>query len=162
MVISTSFPLFLVAVPPLGYLYYVVMVYYLATSRELKRLDAVSKSPIFAWFQESLGGLSTIRGFSQQNIFMIQNEKRLDRNQMCYLPSISCNRWLAARLEFVGSLIILVTALLSIWALVTTGVDAGLVGLVLSYGLNTTGSLVSPFLSFNRKLRNLLCDRIGR
>jgi ATP-binding cassette subfamily C (CFTR/MRP) protein 1 len=116
--------------------------YYLATSRELKRLDAVSKSPIFAWFSESLNGLSTIRGFAQQKIFIAGIEKRIDRNQMCYLPSVSCNRWLAVRLEFIGSIIILVTALVSLWKLATTGVDAGLVGLVLSYGLNVTGSLV--------------------
>lgn len=56
--------------------------------------------------------------------------------------SISVNRWLAVRLEFVGSTIIFVAAVLSIVALVTTGVDAGLVGFVLSYALNTTGSLV--------------------
>lgn len=42
------------------------MKYYLATSRELKRLDAVSKSPIFSWFSESLNGLSTIRAFGSQ------------------------------------------------------------------------------------------------
>lgn len=61
-----------------------------------KRLDAVSKSPIFAWFQESLGGLSTIRAFGQQDVFMTQNEAKLDRNQMIYLPAISVNRWLGA------------------------------------------------------------------
>lgn len=33
-------------------------------------------------------------------------------------------------------------------ALITTGVDAGLVGLVLSYALNTTSSLVSRTFSF--------------
>lgn len=37
-------------------------------------------------------------------------------------------------------------ALLSVTALVTSGVDAGLVGLVLSYALNTTSSLVSSFM----------------
>ena len=40
------------------------------------------------------------------------------------------------------------TNVLSIVALVTTGVDAGLVGFVLSYALNTTGSLVSDLAMF--------------
>lgn len=67
----------------------------------------------------------------------------MDRNQVCYLPSISVNRWLAVRLEFVGNIIIFVAATLALVALITTGVDAGLVGFVLSYALNTTSSLVS-------------------
>jgi ATP-binding cassette, subfamily C (CFTR/MRP), member 1 len=117
--------------------------YYLATSRELKRLDAVSRSPIFAWFSESLSGLSTIRAFNQQRVFVAANQRRIDRNQICYLPGIYVNRWLAVRLEFVGAMIILIVALLAMTALITTGVDAGLVGLVLSYALNTTSSLVS-------------------
>ncbi|THH19236.1 hypothetical protein EW146_g1884 [Bondarzewia mesenterica] len=141
VVIGASFPLFLIAVVPLGWLYRRVMIYYLATSRELKRLDAVSRSPIFAWFSESLNGVSTIRAFDQQAVFSANNERRIDRNQMCYLPSISVNRWLAIRLEFVGAAIILVAATLSMIGLITTGVDAGLVGLVLSYALNTTTSL---------------------
>ncbi|TFK44584.1 metal resistance protein YCF1 [Crucibulum laeve] len=141
VVIGASFPPFLIAVVPLGWFYLRVMRYYLATSRELKRLDAVTKSPIFAWFSESLSGLSTIRAFNQQAIFVKTNQNRIDRNQICYLPSISVNRWLAVRLEFVGAMIILIVALLAMWALITTGVDAGLVGLVLSYALNTTSSL---------------------
>ncbi|KAF9442601.1 multidrug resistance-associated ABC transporter [Macrolepiota fuliginosa MF-IS2] len=141
IVIGSSFPPFLIAVIPLGWFYLRVMKYYLATSRELKRLDAVSRSPIFAWFSESLAGLSTIRAFHQQPIFIQNNQYRIDRNQICYLPSISVNRWLAVRLEFVGALIILCVVLLAMIALITSGVDAGLVGLVLSYALNTTSSL---------------------
>lgn len=72
---------------------------------------------------------------------------------MCYLPSISVNRWLAVRLEFVGATIIFVAAVLALVALCTTGVDAGLVGFVLSYALNTTGSLVC--LSFPLILASL-------
>lgn len=64
---------------------------------------------------------------------------------MCYLPGISVNRWLAIRLEFVGAVIILFTAILAVAAVVTSNVDAGLVGMVLSYALNTTGALVSLF-----------------
>lgn len=117
--------------------------YYLATSRELKRIDAVTRSPIFAWFSESLSGTSTIRAFHQQSIFIAANQRRIDHNQICYLPSISVNRWLSVRLEFVGAMIIVTVAFLAMSALITTGVDAGLVGLVLSYALNTTSSLVS-------------------
>ncbi|KAH8093747.1 metal resistance protein YCF1 [Cristinia sonorae] len=140
-VIGFSFPLFLVAVPFLGYFYIRVMIYYLSTSRELKRLDAVSRSPIFAWFSESLNGLSTIRAFNQQPVFAANIARRVDRNQICYVPSISVNRWLAVRLELVGATIIFVAANLALSALVTTGVDAGLVGFVLSYALNATGAL---------------------
>lgn len=68
--------------------------------------------------------------------------KKVDANQICYLPSISINRWLAVRLEFVGTCIIFIVSMLSLVALITTGVDAALVGLVLSYALNTTGALV--------------------
>ncbi|KAF8735100.1 hypothetical protein AX14_002716 [Amanita brunnescens Koide BX004] len=141
VVIGASFPLFLIVIFPLGWLYGLIMKYYLATSRELKRLDAVSRSPIFAWFSESLAGLSTIRAFNQQSIFASENRRRIDRNQMCYLPSVSVNLWLAIRLEFIGALIILSVALLAVSTLITRGVDAGLVGLVLSYAVNTTSSL---------------------
>ncbi|KAG8218162.1 P-loop containing nucleoside triphosphate hydrolase protein [Butyriboletus roseoflavus] len=141
VVICFSFPPFIITVIPLSWFYYRVTVYYLSTSRELKRIDAVSKSPIFAWFSESLSGLSTIRAYNQQAIFAAQNARRIDRNQMCYLPSTAINRWLAVRLEFVGSVIILFTASFAIAAVVTSNVDAGLVGMVLSYALSTTGAL---------------------
>ncbi|KAG7444271.1 metal resistance protein YCF1 [Guyanagaster necrorhizus] len=141
LVIGTSFPMFLLSVIPLGYFYLRVMKYYLATSRELKRLDAVSRSPIFAWFSESLAGLSTIRAFNQGSLFIATIQRRVDRNQICYLSSVSVNRWLAVRLEAVGATIIFLVATLAMVALITTGVDAGLVGLVLSYALNATSSL---------------------
>ena len=178
VVIGASFPPFLVVILPLGWFYLRVMKYvlfspfifpaltticryYLATSRELKRLDAVSRSPIFAWFSESLAGLSTIRAFHQQDVFAAINHNRIDRNQMCYLPSISVNRWLAVRLEFVGAIIIFAVALFSMSALITTGVDAGLVGLVLSYALNTTSSLVCPIYPSSLSVSDQVNARTG-
>ncbi|TFY83303.1 hypothetical protein EWM64_g713 [Hericium alpestre] len=140
-VIGVSFPAFLIAVPPLAWFYAEVMKYYLATSRELKRLDAVSRSPIFAWFSESLNGISTIRAFGLPSVFTALNECRVDRNQICYLPSIAVNRWLALRLEFVGAVIIFIASILAMVTLLTSSIDAGLVGLVLTYALNMTSSL---------------------
>ncbi|ODV92957.1 hypothetical protein CANCADRAFT_30952 [Tortispora caseinolytica NRRL Y-17796] len=140
-VISAATPAFLFFVVPLGALYIYYQRYYLQTSRELKRLESVSRSPIFAHFQESLGGISTIKAYDQEKRFAHTNEARVDRNLMAYFPSVSANRWLAVRLEFLGSAIIFLTALLSVASISRGYVSAGLVGLSLSYALQITQSL---------------------
>ena len=59
------------------------------------------------------------------------------------MPSTNVNRWLAVRLEFVGGFIVFVTSVLAMVALFTNGgVDAGLIGFVLSQALGTTQALV--------------------
>ena len=55
-IIALTLPLFLCLIPPLGYLYYKLQQYYRATSRELRRLDSVSRSPIYTNFSETLSG----------------------------------------------------------------------------------------------------------
>jgi ATP-binding cassette subfamily C (CFTR/MRP) protein 1 len=142
-IIAFSTPLFMVLVVPLGVIYIYVQRYYLATSRELKRLDSVGKSPIYSHFQETISGVSTIRAYEQQKRFMFENEGKLDDNQRAYFPSISCNRWLAVRLEFLGSIIILAAALFAVLGVVygSSTIDAGLVGLSVSYALSVTQAL---------------------
>jgi len=142
VVIASSTPAFLLFVVPLAYVYLSYQKYYLRTSRELKRLDSVTRSPIYAHFQESLGGISTIRAYRQQNRFALENEWRMDANLRAYFPSISANRWLAVRLEFLGSIIILASAGLAITSVATgSGLSAGMVGLAMSYALQITQSL---------------------
>ncbi|KIW76027.1 hypothetical protein Z517_10772 [Fonsecaea pedrosoi CBS 271.37] len=141
-VIAASTPIFLVMVLPLGFIYIIYQKYYLRTSRELKRLDSVSRSPIYAHFQESLGGVSTIRAYRQQKRFALENEWRMDANLRAYFPSVSANRWLAVRLEFIGSVIILSAALFAIISVATgSGLSSGMVGLAMSYALQITQSL---------------------
>lgn len=91
-IISIATPPFIALVIPLGFLYLYIQRYYLRTSRELKRLDSVSRSPIYAHFQESLGGISTIRAYQQQSRFIDENEWRVDANLRAYFPSINANR----------------------------------------------------------------------
>ncbi|GAA5903406.1 hypothetical protein JCM6882_006539 [Rhodosporidiobolus microsporus] len=141
-VIAVSAPSFLLVLVPLLFIYKRVQTYYLATSRELKRLDATTKSPIFASFQETLGGVSTVRAYRQTERFIAENEGRIDRNNEPAFASITANRWLAIRLEFIGSIIIATSAFLAVFTLVRTrSLDASLVGLMLSYALSTTQSL---------------------
>ncbi|KAH8929537.1 hypothetical protein BT69DRAFT_1292537 [Atractiella rhizophila] len=147
IVIGYSVPVFLIAIIPLGMFYRQVQTYYLATSRELRRIDSTTKSPIFGMFQETLAGLPTIRAYRQQKRFVAENEARIDRNLEAYFASVSCNRWLSVRLEFLGSCVILMAAVSLVYALEHNhgALDAGLVGIVMSYALNTTQSLNCPF-----------------
>ncbi|KAI9272857.1 multi drug resistance-associated protein MRP [Phascolomyces articulosus] len=145
LVIAVSTPFFLILVIPLGFIYMYIQRYYLATSRELKRLDSVGKSPIYSHFQETIAGVSTIRAYGQQRRFTFENEIRLDDNQRAYFPSISCNRWLAVRLEFLGSIIIFGAAIFAVIGVIygtgTSIIDAGVVGLSVSYALSVTQAL---------------------
>jgi ATP-binding cassette subfamily C (CFTR/MRP) protein 1 len=136
-----STPAFLLLVIPLGWVYLGYQKYYIRTSRELKRLDSITKSPIYAHFQETLGGVSTIRAYKQQKRFSFENERRMDSNLRAYFPSISANRWLAIRLEFIGSVVILASTVFSVISVTTSagsGLSAGMVGLAMSYALQIT------------------------
>ena len=127
---------------PLGGVYLYIQRYYLRTSRELKRLDSISRSPVYAHFQESLSGISTIRAYQQSKRFAMENEWRVDANLRAYFPSINANRWLAVRLEFIGSVIILAAAGFAIISVSTgSSLSAGIVGLSMSYALQITQSL---------------------
>ena len=140
-VILYSTPLFAVLLLPLAYMYLYYQQYYLRTSRELKRLDSVSKSPIFAQFQETLDGIATIRAYDATERFNYNNRCYLDANNRAYFPSISANRWLAVRLEYIGSVIILAASSLAVLSLPSGRISAGVIGLSLSYALQITQSL---------------------
>lgn len=99
VVISVTTPAFIALIIPLAGVYYWVQRYYLRTSRELKRLDSVSRSPIYAHFQESLGGVSTIRAYRQQLRFVKENEWRVDSNLRAYFPSINANRYVTQHMH---------------------------------------------------------------
>ncbi|XP_035914955.1 multidrug resistance-associated protein 1 isoform X8 [Anopheles stephensi] len=139
VVISISTPIFAAVIVPIGVLYYAVQRFYVATSRQLKRLESVSRSPIYSHFGETIQGVQTIRAYSVQDRFITESDERVDSNQLCYCPSIIANRWLAVRLEMVGNLIILFAALFAVLGRET--MNAGLVGLSVSYALQITQTL---------------------
>jgi ABC-type multidrug transport system fused ATPase/permease subunit len=58
--------------------------HYRNVARELKRLDSLSKSPIYAHFSETLGGLPVIRSFLRQKMYLRTNEVKLDDNISAY------------------------------------------------------------------------------
>ncbi|OWK62309.1 Canalicular multispecific organic anion transporter 1 [Lonchura striata] len=113
--------------------------FYVSTSRQLRRLDSVTRSPIYSHFGETVSGLSVIRAYGHQERFLKQNEITMDINQKSVYSWIVSNRWLAIRLEFVGSLVVFFSALLAVIAKGT--LEGGIVGLSVSSALNVTQTL---------------------
>ena len=63
--------LFLAVVPAVISFVYIVK-YYLKSSRELKRLESICRSPVFSHISETLNGLDTIRSRKRQKDFIQQ------------------------------------------------------------------------------------------
>ncbi|KAG0305090.1 Multidrug resistance-associated protein 1 [Dissophora globulifera] len=136
IVIATSTPVFLAIVPPVVVVYLLVQSYYIRTSRALKRIESVSKSPIYQHFSETLAGVSTIRALGANDRFIADNAAKADRAANAYFSWIVSNRWLQIRLETLGAIIVLAAALFAV--LSRNSLDAGNVGLALSYALSVT------------------------
>uniref|UniRef100_T1JBI7 ABC-type glutathione-S-conjugate transporter n=1 Tax=Strigamia maritima TaxID=126957 RepID=T1JBI7_STRMM len=140
VIISISTPIFLIIAIPISILFYVVQRFYIFTSRQLKRLESITRSPIFSHFSETLSGASTIRAYSLENQFVSNFQQKVDTNHGCYYPSIIANRWLSIRLELLANLIILSAALLAVIGRDT--LDAGTVGLSITYASSITNVLI--------------------
>ncbi|EDK97393.1 multidrug resistance-associated protein 1 isoform 1 [Mus musculus] len=139
IIILLATPIAAVIIPPLGLVYFFVQRFYVASSRQLKRLESVSRSPVYSHFNETLLGVSVIRAFEEQERFIHQSDLKVDENQKAYYPSIVANRWLAVRLECVGNCIVLFAALFAVIS--RHSLSAGLVGLSVSYSLQITAYL---------------------
>ncbi|XP_072247113.1 ATP-binding cassette sub-family C member 2 isoform X2 [Leuresthes tenuis] len=139
LVICLATPIFIAVIIPLAIVYFFVLRFYVATSRQLRRLDSVSRSPIYSHFSETVSGLSVIRAFKHQERFLKHNEVTIDENLKSVYPWIVSNRWLAIRLEFLGNLVVFSSALLAVIA--RDSIDGGLVGLSISYALSVTQTL---------------------
>jgi ABC-type multidrug transport system fused ATPase/permease subunit len=78
VLIATIVPWFLAAVVVVVVAYYGFALYYRASARELKRLDAILRSSLYAHFSESLTGLATIRAYGETERFRKESEDRMN------------------------------------------------------------------------------------
>ncbi|XP_047183532.1 ATP-binding cassette sub-family C member 3 isoform X3 [Scophthalmus maximus] len=92
LICSVLTPMFLIVVAPLMVFYWWVQRFYVATSRQLKRLESVSRSPIYSNFSETITGASVIRAYGRHSAFVLMSDTKVDENQKSYYPGIVSNR----------------------------------------------------------------------
>uniref|UniRef100_A0A4W5LXD6 ABC-type glutathione-S-conjugate transporter n=1 Tax=Hucho hucho TaxID=62062 RepID=A0A4W5LXD6_9TELE len=131
IIVMLATPFAAVVILPLAILYAFVQSFYVATSCQLRRLESVSRSPIYTHFNETVQGASVIRAFGEQHRFIV----RFDSNNKFTLQYM----WLAVNLEFVGNGVVLAAAILSVMGKDT--LSPGIVGLAVSHSLQVTGIL---------------------
>lgn len=146
IIVSIQTPLFLAVVIPFIAIYFFIQRFYVATSRQLKRLESVTRSPIFTHFSETINGVSTIKAYNVAQRFILESDHRVDTNQRCFYPNAVANCWLQVRLEFMANGLIFFASLFAALSKKTSATDTdGLTGsetgLSLSYALNVTLAL---------------------
>ncbi|XP_078175998.1 ABC transporter C family member 2-like [Carex rostrata] len=134
------------AIMPLLILFYAAYLYYQTTAREVKRLDSITRSPVYAQFGEALNGLSTIRAYKAYDRMAAINGQSMDNNVRFTLVNMGANRWLAIRLETLGGIMIWFTATFAVLQnqnLENQKAFASTMGLLLTYALNITNLLTA-------------------
>ncbi|KAI5074572.1 hypothetical protein GOP47_0010533 [Adiantum capillus-veneris] len=140
IVISISTWPIVFLVIPLGWLFYWYQNFYITSSREITRLDSITKAPLIYHFSETVAGIETIRCFRKEEAFAKQNLDRTNTNMKMDFHNNTANEWLGLRLESMGTAVLCTTAFLLV-ALPSSTVQPETVGLALSYALSLNSGL---------------------
>lgn len=139
LLLCYSFPAFLAILSVLGCIYFFIQKVFIVTTRQLKRLESITRSPIYSNFSETLSGMSSIKAYNCVDRFVDYSDNLVDLNNCCAYPNVIANRWLSIRLELFGNIITSCAAVFSVLSKGSLG--AGLAGLTISYSISITQTL---------------------
>ena len=132
-------PAILAVCLPAGYLFYKFRTFFSANSRELKRMQATTRSPLYTLFAETCHGLEHIRAFNMQEEFTRRFKEIADLNSKIFFHAWILLPYSILRMDILGSLLILSVSI-GLVALKGT-IAAASAGLALAYSLQLMGRL---------------------
>uniref|UniRef100_A0A3P9LF64 ATP-binding cassette, sub-family C (CFTR/MRP), member 4 n=1 Tax=Oryzias latipes TaxID=8090 RepID=A0A3P9LF64_ORYLA len=136
-VAASVIPWILIPMLPLLLVFIFLRRYFLKTSREIKRLEGTTRSPVFSHLSSSLQGLWTIRAFGAEERFQREFDSHQDLHSGAWFLFITTARWLAVWLDGICAIFITITTFGVL--LLRNQLDAGSVGLALTYAVTLMG-----------------------
>lgn len=146
-------PPVLVAVVPLAALYTHHAWRYLASARELRRLQSVARAPLLAALTESVRGAPTVRSAfpSPLPAAIADAPAVVDGVAVPTYLVLAANRWLCVRLDAAGGVLVTTVASAAVGARGTNGgVSAATAGLAVTWALALAGNLNWLTMSYTR------------
>lgn len=134
ILIIVYFHYFVIALGPLFIMFMFSAAYYRASAREIKRLESILRSFVFAKYSEAVTGVATIRAYGLQKQFMKNIREAIDDMNSAYYLTFANQRWLSVRLDVIGNLLVFTVGILVVTSRFTINPSIG--GLVLSYILS--------------------------
>ncbi|KAL9237370.1 hypothetical protein vseg_011927 [Gypsophila vaccaria] len=134
-------PRVLVIYIPIIYMILWLQRYYIATAKELMRIQGTTKSQVVNHLAESIAGAMTIRAFEEEDRFFAKNFNLVDRNSSPFLHSYAATEWLIQRVETLNAIVLSSVALCMV-LLPPMSISSGLIGMALAYGLSLNGTVV--------------------
>uniref|UniRef100_A0A7N6BYU1 Multidrug resistance-associated protein 4 n=1 Tax=Anabas testudineus TaxID=64144 RepID=A0A7N6BYU1_ANATE len=136
-VAASVIPWILIPVVPLLLFFMYLRRYFLQTSRDIKRLESTTRSPVFSHLSSSLQGLWTIRAFGAEERFQKTFDAHQDLHSEAWFLFLTTSRWFAVRLDGICSIFVTITTFGCL--LLRDQLDAGSVGLALTYSVTLMG-----------------------
>nr|XP_045582319.1 ATP-binding cassette sub-family C member 4-like isoform X3 [Procambarus clarkii] len=90
----------------LGIIFVFLRRFYLSTARDVKRLEGITRSPVFSHLSASLQGLTTIRAFEAQQIFMDDFDNHQDLHSSAWFLFLCTTRWFGICLDWISGVYI--------------------------------------------------------
>ncbi|KAF2886638.1 hypothetical protein ILUMI_19535, partial [Ignelater luminosus] len=101
VVVSLVNPWLLIVTAVILIIFYLLRVVYMKTSRSIKRLEGITRSPVFSHLNASLQGLTTIRAFGAQKILKKEFDDHQDFHSSVWYLFLSCSRAFGFWLDFI-------------------------------------------------------------
>lgn len=136
ILISAITPMFLIAAFFISCIYFAVGMFYVHSSRDLKRIESVQRSPLYQAFGETLSGIVTIRAYGDESRFITENHHRVNTHNRPFIYLWATNRWLAVRADLAGALVAFSAGVFVVRS--SSFIDPGAAGLSLSYAITFT------------------------
>ncbi|XP_017911776.1 PREDICTED: multidrug resistance-associated protein 4-like, partial [Capra hircus] len=133
-VVVVVIPWIAIPVIPLVVIFFFLRRYFLETSRDVKRLECSTQSPVFSHLASSLQGLWTIRAYKAEQRFQKLFDSHQDLHSEAWFLLLTINRWFFLRLDIIYFIFISLVDFGSL--LLAQTLNVGQVGLILSYALN--------------------------